>query len=506
MQKQRYIRIIIGYVLWMGILIGVSAADVDAQESESLDQLLQKEIQNTQSSRSNTAQSSSQIQSLLNSRTTNSTEQQKPDTENPQGQRSRSNAAQSSSQLQSLLNSRTTDSTKQQKPDTENPQNKSQGENAPGTPSGVPLSQEELLNRGQNIQEQLLKNPEDQKGLNEIIDAYVKQAYGELFYTKTSSKGEMKILLQNKRLYQGNTLNFALVQEHVNESLDFKNASYTWTVKRGNDVVKSSNGSDKPVFQSTPKNTGPYTVHVKVHFSNNTTKTGRFPIDVYERTNIDYRPLNPGKGDSINLRPARKIKGQRIIWKLDGEVFAKNTYTPSFKEFKGHGSSYDVEVIFKDKNTDKITYYAETTINVQKPRVNLQGYNPQTDRSYTLKDSLTLDSSQELAVQARARSFPKGKSLTYIFRVDDNIKQKGAQSEFKMQINPRKKYALNVTVQAGENGEIAQQNVTINPGQSADVLSASVSEKVPNWPNFPYRDFFVLVSIVGLGVVLTRIN
>jgi hypothetical protein len=119
-------------------------------------------------------------------------------------------------------------------------------------------SQEELLKRGDDIQKKLLKNPNNQEQLQKLITAYVKQNYADIFYTKGTSTGDMQILLANTKLYQGQQLRLAVVKQHVNKALDFSNAEYTWTVKRGSKLVTTSKGQSKATLGFTPQETGPF--------------------------------------------------------------------------------------------------------------------------------------------------------------------------------------------------------------------------------------------------------
>jgi len=367
-------------------------------------------------------------------------------------------------------------------------------------------SREDLLKRGDNIQKKLLKNPNNQEQLQKLITAYVKQNYPDIFYTKGTSTGDMQILLANTKLYQGQQLRLAVVKQHVNKALDFSNAEYTWTVKRGSKLVTTSKGQSKDTLGFTPQETGPFTVRVDVAFPNGTTKTGTLSFEVYERTNIDYRPVNPGKGDTVTLRAVRRFPDKQVTWKLDGDVFAKDTYEPSFQEHKGYGESYKVEVSVKEPETGQTIYYGTTDIRVKKPTVSVRAYNPETQRTQVVKDSLMVNNKKTLKFRVHPRSFPQGKSLNHVFRVNGDIEQEGADPEFTMDVSPTDSPTLEVATQSGDQGPVANQKVTINPDDK-DKLSASVSEQTGNqWPKFHSKGLLVFLSVVGLGGVLGRIK
>jgi len=141
-------------------------------------------------------------------------------------------------------------------------------------------------------------DPKTQDEANAIIDVYIKQIFADSYYTDKSSIGEIKLVIKNKYLYTKQKIDFATVNYHIDQNFRFEGAEYTWRIKKGDKVIIELKDINKSAFFYEFVESGTYQVEVAVNSAGNI-KKGNIVLDIYNKLSLDYRPLNPGKGDNI---------------------------------------------------------------------------------------------------------------------------------------------------------------------------------------------------------------
>ena len=350
------------------------------------------------------------------------------------------------------------------------------------------------------------QDPQTQEEANALIDMYIKQNFGDSYYTEKSSTGEIKLVVKNKYLFTKQQIDFATINYHIDKSFIFDNAQYTWKITQG----------DKPVFEITNNRpnffynfnqSGNYTITVSVN-SNGVVKTGTITLDIFDKVSLDYRPLNPGKGDVITVATELPISQYTIEWKIDGQSVPSTGNTITFTENKGYGQSYTIEAIAKDKNSGYTKYYGNATILIQEPQIRVSLVNAQDRTPIEFADEITISEAMQLLISSDIDNINQNAKLSYIYRIND-IVQEGTGNSLMLDIDPSKSYKVDIVVKDMNGEGNATKSFIINKDKGASLpvdasLVSSTLDRFSFLNNDRYRGLGALILISGIVFVMVK--
>lgn len=349
------------------------------------------------------------------------------------------------------------------------------------------------------------QNPQTQEEANALIDTYIKQSFGDSYYTEKSSVGEIKLVVQDKYLLTKQQIDFATINYHIDKSFIFDGAQYSWKITRGDNTVFEI-ANNRSNFFYTFNEVGTYTIEVRVN-SNGVVKTGSITLDIFDKVSLDYRPLNPGKGDVITVSTELPVSQYSIEWKIDGQNVSSAGNTITFTENKGYGQNYTIEAIAKDKNSGFIKYYGVTTIQIQEPNIRVALVNNKDKTPIEFVDDVVINEPIQMLISSDVDNINQDAKLSYIYRIND-IVQEGTGNSLMLDVDPNKSYKIDIVVQ-DTNGEAnATKSFTINKdkapiGLESNLVSATL-DRFPYLNSDRFRGIMVLGVIGSILFVMTR--
>jgi len=351
--------------------------------------------------------------------------------------------------------------------------------------------------------ELITQNPQTQQDANLLIDSYIKKNFDSVYYTERSSIGEIKMIIKNKYLFTRQNIDFTAIKYHIDKSFIFDGALYTWTVKKGDSIIGQISSNNKENFFYNFNESGIYQVEVTVN-SNGVIKTGSMTIDVFDKISLDYRPFNPGKGDTIVVVTELPVSQYNIEWKLDGRTVENSSNQLTFVESKGYNQSYNIEAIAKDRFTGFTKYYGVATIEIKEPSIRFSVVNSQDNIPIPYEDNITIDTAQSILISADLDNINQDARLSYVYRINDEIQSSNGNSLL-MDIDPNQGYTIDVIVTDESTGDTITNRFTINGGKSLPI-EANLSDN-SRILAFIQNDRYSGIMILGIiGVLLTVLS
>ena len=336
-------------------------------------------------------------------------------------------------------------------------------------------------------------DPKTQDEANTLIDNYIKQSFADSYYTEKSSTGEIKLVVKNKYLFTKQQINFATINYHIDKGFVFDGAQYNWRIKRGEKIVFEVNGIDKTGFFYTFSDSGTYQIEVAVN-ANGVIKTGSINLDIFDKISLDYRPLNPAKGDTISVATELPISQYAIEWKIDGETVEQNNNKITFTENKGYDKSYLIQAIARDRITGYTRYYGINTIAIKQPAIRVSLVNNKNNTPIDYADDLKIDEAIQLLISSDVDNIGQNAKLSYTYRVNDKV-QDGSGNSLSLDIDPNQAYKIDIVVKDINGDANATKSFTINKDRiplDANIQSASKF-------GFLRNDRYMGLAVLGLA-------
>lgn len=337
-------------------------------------------------------------------------------------------------------------------------------------------------------------DPKTQDEANALIDAYIKQSFANSYYTDKSSTGEIKLVIKNKYLFTKQKIDFATVNYHIDNNFRFDGAEYTWRIKKGDKVIIEVKDINKASFFYEFIESGTYQVEVILN-SAGTIKTGSISLDIYNKLSLDYRPLNPGKSDIINISTELPSSQYAIEWKVDGKTVETNNNKITFTENKGYKQNYFIEAIARDRLSGYIKYYGNTIIEIKEPEIRVSLVNNKSNSPIDFSDELNISEAMQLLISSDVLNSSQNAKLAYTYRINDKV-QEGTGNSLVLDIDPSQSYKVDIVVKDTNAKDIASiKSFIINKDKVSTPVDANLA-KVSR------LDYFKNDRYLGLGLLL----
>jgi len=337
-------------------------------------------------------------------------------------------------------------------------------------------------------------DPKTQDEANALIDAYIKQSFANSYYTDKSSTGEIKLVIKNKYLFTKQKIDFATVNYHIDNNFRFDGAEYTWRIKKGDKVIIEVKDINKASFFYEFIESGTYQVEVILN-SAGTIKTGSISLDIYNKLSLDYRPLNPGKSDIINISTELPSSQYAIEWKVDGKTVETNNNKITFTENKGYKQNYFIEAIARDRLSGYIKYYGNTIIEIKEPEIRVSLVNNKSNSPIDFSDELNISEAIQLLISSDVLNSSQNAKLAYTYRINDKV-QEGTGNSLVLDIDPSQSYKVDIVVKDTNAKDIAAiKSFIINKDKVSTPVDANLA-KVSR------LDYFKNDRYLGLGLLL----
>lgn len=336
------------------------------------------------------------------------------------------------------------------------------------------------------------QDPKTQAEVNAIIDAYINQNFKETYYTEKSSVGEIKLIVKNKYLFTKQKIDFSSVNYHIDKSFKFEGAQYTWKIRKGDQVILEISDINKSNFFYNFPEAGLYQIEVAVNSGGNI-KTGSINLDVFDKTSLDYRPLNPGRGDTISVATEIPVDQYIIEWKIDNNIVETNSNTISFPENKGYGQKYIVEAIARDRQTGYTKYYGTAEIEIKKPEIRVSLVNSKNNTPIEFADEINITESTSLIISSNVDNINQSAKLSYSYRINNQI-QDGTGNSLTLDVDPNQSYQVDIVAKDTQGDTSVLKSFVINKDKLS--LDASLANTVKE------SNFFSNDRYIGLGILV----
>lgn len=353
--------------------------------------------------------------------------------------------------------------------------------------------------------------PSTQAEANAIMDAYIKQAFRDVYYTEKASVGEIKFVIKNKYLFTKQKIDFSTINYHIDKAFKFEGAQYSWKVKKGDKVLIEISNINKTNFFYNFLEPGNYQIEVSVN-SAGVVKTGSINVDILDKISLDYRPLNPGKGDNISVATEIPVSQYIIEWKVDGKTVETNNNTISFPETKGYNQKYVVEAIAKDKLSGFTKYYGTSTIEIKQPEIRVALVNNKNNTPIDFADEISIIEPTSLLISSNVDNVNKDAKISYTYKINNKL-QEGTGNSLTLDVDPNQPYKIEIVAKDSTGDTSVLKTFIINKDKQLDAvasnsepikpsLAANVSQRLGFMRNDRYMGLAVLlVSIVVIRVM-----
>lgn len=346
-----------------------------------------------------------------------------------------------------------------------------------------------------NLVRSINNDPKTQDEANALIDTYIKQSFADSYYTDKSSIGEIKLVIKNKYLYTKQKIDFATVNYHIDKNFRFDGAEYTWRIKKGDKVLMELKDINKSAFFYDFTESGTYQIEVSVN-SSGVIKTGSINLDIYNKLSLDYRPLNPGKGDNITVSTDLPVAQYAIEWKIDGQTVEQNNNKITFTENKGYNKNYVIQALARDRLSGYIKYYGSNTIEIKEPEIRVSLVNNKSNAPIDFSDEININEEMKLLISSDVLYVSQNAKLSYTYRINDKVKE-GTGNSITLDIDPNQSYKVDIVVTdtSGKDASaiksfIINKDKTLNPALAANLSKGS------------RLDYFKNDRYLGLGLLL----
>lgn len=346
-----------------------------------------------------------------------------------------------------------------------------------------------------NLVRSINNDPKTQDEANALIDTYIKQSFADSYYTDKSSIGEIKLVIKNKYLYTKQKIEFSTVNYHIDKNFKFDGAEYTWRVKKGDKVLIELKDVNKSAFFYDFTESGTYQIEVSVN-SSGVIKTGSINLDIYNKLSLDYRPLNPGKGDNITVSTDLPVAQYAIEWKIDGQTVEQNNNKITFTENKGYKKNYVIQAIARDKLSGYIKYYGMTTIDIKEPEIRVSLVNNKSNAPIDFSDEININEEMKLLISSDVLYASQNAKLSYTYRINDKV-QEGTGNSITLDIDPNQSYKVDIVTKDinGKNPASVKSFVINKDKKPNPALGANLSKG-------SRLDYFKNDRYLGLGLLL----
>jgi uncharacterized protein YdeI (BOF family) len=353
-----------------------------------------------------------------------------------------------------------------------------------------------------NLTSTINNDPKTQDEANALIDSYIKQSFADSYYTDKSSIGEIKLVIKNKYLFTRQKIDFATVNYHIDKNFIFNGAEYTWRVKKGDKVLMELKDINKSAFFYEFSESGNYQIEVSVN-SAGVIKTGSMNLDIHNKLSLDYRPLNPGKGDKINITTELPVAQYAIEWKVDGQTVESNNNKITFTENKGYKKGYFIEAIARDRLSGYIKYYGNTKIEIKEPEIRVSLVNNKSNAPIDFNEEININEPIQLLISSDMLNSNQNAKLAYTYRVNDKV-QEGTGNSLVLDIDPNQSYKIDIVVK-DNNGQDATaiKSFIVNKDKNKTALDANLSKasRLDYFKNDRYLGLGLL-SIMGVMIMI----
>lgn len=380
-------------------------------------------------------------------------------------------------------------------------QQSAQGSSTDGkTAEEIQVEQE--VNVNNYLSETVENEPQTQQELVEQLDVFLQLQFGGELFNESRSVGDLKMVIQDRFITPKKEINFLIFEQHVDESYDFSEAEYTWTVQKGFTELFTYTEKEKNTFFYTFPESGSYGVDAVVRFPDGRELKSLMTFVVLDNLTIDYEPFDIGAGDEITVVTERDIPNSVYRWVVDDTEV--NTTEPrfTFREYKGQGETYEVKLYVRNQTTDSLTHSGEITLQVGEPEAWI--YLTDVDRGVEIDfaDAIRINQESNLLVQVEPRGFGDD-ALEYLFRVNGEEIQSDS-GEVELAVDPDTEYEVEVLVRNQDSSKFSVRQFVINQVTQEDVLQANAQDF---WDEIRgrYLSLGIFLSILIIGIIWIRI-
>ncbi|MEX0597761.1 MAG: hypothetical protein WD512_14815 [Candidatus Paceibacterota bacterium] len=232
-------------------------------------------------------------------------------------------------------------------------------------------------------------------------------------------------------------------------------------------------------------------------------KTGSISLDIYNKLSLDYRPLNPGKSDTITLSTELPVSQYAIEWKIDGETIETNNNKIVFTENKGYKQSYFIETIARDRFSGFIKYYGNTNIEIKEPEIRVSLVNNKNNSPIDFAEELNITDPIQVLISSDTLNSSQNSKLAYIYRINDKV-QEGNGNSVTLDIDPNQSYKIDILARdTNEKDATAIKSFVINKNKITPPIDANLSKtsRLDYFKNDRYLGLGLL-SIIGVMIMV----
>jgi hypothetical protein len=364
------------------------------------------------------------------------------------------------------------------------------------------IQAEQEVNVNSYLSDSVENEPQTQQELIEQLEVFLQLQFGGKLFNESASVGDLKMVIQDRFITPKKEINFLVFEQHVDDSYDFSEVEYTWTVQKGFTELFSYTEAGKNTFFYTFPESGSYGVDVVARFPDGRELKSLMTFVVLDSLTIDYEPFDIGAGDEITVVTERDIPNSVYRWVVDETEV--NTTEPrfTFREYKGQGATYEVKLYVRNQTTDKLTHSGEITLQVGDPEAWI--YLTDVDRGVEIDfaDAIRINQASNLMMQVEPRGFGDD-TLEYLFRVngEEIVSETG---NLELAVDPETEYEVEVLVRNQDSSKFSVREFVINQVTEESVLQANAQEF---WDEIRgrYLSLGVFLSILIIGIVWIRI-
>jgi hypothetical protein len=356
-----------------------------------------------------------------------------------------------------------------------------------------------------NLISSINNDPKTQEEANRLIDSLINKSFADSYYTDKSSIGEIKLVIKNKYLFTKQKIDFSTVNYHIDQNFKFEGAEYIWKIKKGDKIVMELKDINKSSFFYNFTESGTYQIEVSVN-SAGVVKTGSISIDIYNKLSLDYRPLNPGKGDIITTATELPVSQYAIEWKVDGETKETNNNKITFTENKGYKQNYFIEAIARDKLSGYTKYYGNTTINIQEPEIRISLVNNKNNAPIDFNEEININEPIQLLISSDVLNSSQDSKLAYTYRINDKL-QDGSGNSVTLDIDPNQSYKIDIISRdTSEKDANAIKSFIINKDKISTPVDANLAKvsRLDYFKNDRYLGIGLLSIILVMILVMSN--
>ncbi len=356
-----------------------------------------------------------------------------------------------------------------------------------------------------NLISSINNDPKTQEEANRLIDSLINKSFADSYYTDKSSIGEIKLVIKNKYLFTKQKIDFSTVNYHIDKNFKFEGAEYIWKIKKGDKIVMELKDINKSSFFYNFTESGTYQIEVSVN-SAGVVKTGSISIDIYNKLSLDYRPLNPGKGDIITTATELPVSQYAIEWKVDGETKETNNNKITFTENKGYKQNYFIEAIARDKLSGYTKYYGNTTINIQEPEIRISLVNNKNNAPIDFNEEININEPIQLLISSDVLNSSQDSKLAYTYRINDKL-QDGSGNSVTLDIDPNQSYKIDIISRdTSEKDANAIKSFIINKDKISTPVDANLAKvsRLDYFKNDRYLGIGLLSIILVMILVMSN--